>query len=124
MSEFYNDLAAMVTELLQPAELGQGPITIARITPGTPDPDAPWVPVEPTTETVTVFGNGLVKGQFTSSGTLIETDHYYFTAWPSGLVPRAGDVVTDSDGNKSTILRSDPFPSHGTKVYLEIFSNR
>lgn len=124
MSEFYEGLAAMVTDLLKPTELGQGPITIARITPGTPNPSTPWVPVTPTRTEEVVNQIGETKAEYVQAGTIITTDLAYMITAPKTITPKPGDLVERGGVVVGTIVKAEPFPPHGVTVYSKLFVNR
>lgn len=63
MADFYEQMRGVAAELLAPTSqggLGQGVIELSRDVPGTPDPDQPWLPVEPIVQTETL--DGAVRG--------------------------------------------------------------
>lgn len=121
---FYSELSDMVKELLLPSELGQGPITIARLVPGTPNPAQPWVPVAPTRTEELVNQIGEVKAEYSQGGTIITTDLAYMIAATSTLTPRPGDTVERDGQTVGTIVHAEPFPPHGEAVYSKVFVNR
>lgn len=84
MAGFYESMAAMTRDLLKSDSqggLGQGKITLTRVTPGTPDPLEPWEPVAPTTQTEEL--RGAVRGV---DARLVGTE-------VGGTVIRAGGAV-------------------------------
>lgn len=124
---FYSDMAAMAADLLKPdaaGGLGQGAITIVRITPGAPNLAAPWEPVTPTRQTATVNQISTIKAEYVKEGTIIVTDFAYMTTVPTTFDPRPGDTVEAGGATVGTIVHADPFPAHGTRVYWSIYVNR
>lgn len=119
MAEDWGAIAADVRAGL--ADVGNT-LTITRETPGVPDPEKPWVPVQPTTisETVPQIGEG--SGAFRSGETIISTDFEFMISVPSTLVPKVGDGVL-AGGSASTVVKVDPFPAGGEPVYFTIWSN-
>lgn len=55
MSLLIDEIAEMVSDGLQAADLPYA-LILTRTTPGVPDPDEPWVPVEPTVENFDCLG--------------------------------------------------------------------
>lgn len=98
-------------------------LTLSRSTPGVPDPEQPWVPVEPVviSEAVSQFGDG--SGQFRSGEVVIASDFEFMIAVPLTITPQPGDTIT-AGGIASTIIKADPFPAGGQPVYWTIWSNR
>ena len=119
MSDFYSDMGQFVRDILQPTSaggLGQGQIVLKRITPGTPDPEAPWIPVQPQVTTQTL--KGAVRGADSKlvgvemGGTVIlPSDRVAITEVPS-IEYESGDVL-EVDGKDVQILGVTKIPAAG-----------
>jgi hypothetical protein len=120
---FYDDMQGVVRGLLAPGALGQGPVTIARLTAGPSLPDQPWLAVEPTREEWTVNQIGMTKAEYVSGGTVIKTDLAYMTEPPASPT-RPGDVVEEGGNPVGTVVHVAPFPTHGTPVFQKVYVNR
>jgi hypothetical protein len=123
MMSFYADMQAMVSDLLAPDALGQGSITIARLTAGPSLPDQPWLSVEPMREEWTVNQIGMTKAEYVNGGTVIKTDLAYMTEPPAAQT-RPGDVVEHDGVQVGTVVHVAPFPTHGDPVFQKIYVNR
>lgn len=125
MGGFYDDMASMVADVLAPKAaggLGQGTVTLTRMTSGTPDPAAPWdhPTVPATTETVPLLS--AVRGagrEWVDGETILATDLQAIIAVPA-IMPAPGDVVT-RDGDPLTVTRVQRIPEAGTTVAVRIF---
>lgn len=115
---FYEDMQGVATDLL--TEFAQGQVTITRVTPGTPDPDAPWVPVEPTTETVTLAAAvKRVEQRFVNGTTVVGTEDQAMFAVP-GFEPDMACEFT-VDGRRRILKDLIRIPAAGTPVaYIAI----
>lgn len=121
MSDFYQSMQQMARDLLAPTSsngLGQGTIVLKRITPGTPDAAAPWIPVLPQVTTQTL--KGAVRGADSKligvemGGTVIlPSDRVAITEVPS-IDYEAGDVFS-IDGKEVTVLAVEPIPAAGVR---------
>jgi len=114
---FYDEMADAATELL--TEFAQGVIAITHIVPGTPDPDAPWVPVPPTTQTATLAAT--VKGvskQFIDGESVLASDLEVLFAVPA-FAPEIADVVT-IDGRPVMPVRLIQVPAAGPPVAYKL----
>lgn len=119
MADFYADMAKMAKDLLKPTSqggLGQGAITLTRVTPGAPNPDRPYDPVQPVTQTTTL--NGAVRGVNKElvgteiGGTIIvASDRQAICDVPS-IAYTAGDVLT-VDGVPVNVLAVENIPAAG-----------
>lgn len=119
MADFYQEMSAFVRDILQPTSaggLGQGQIILKRITPGTPDPAAPWIPVQPQVTTQAL--KGAVRGADSKligvemGGTVIlPSDRVAITEVPS-IEYEAGDVL-EIDGKEVQILGVENIPAAG-----------
>jgi len=119
MADFYAEMAAMTRDLLKPTSqggLGQGVITLTRVTPGTPNPDEPWEPVEPITQTIPIEGavRGISKelvGVEVGGTVLLTSDRQAICEVPS-IEYTAGDVL-NIDGKPVTVLAMEKIPAAG-----------
>lgn len=112
MADFYDDMAKMARGLLAPTSqggLGQGTITLTRSTPGTPDPEAPWESVEPTTQTEVL--RGAVRGV---SKELVGTE-------VGGTVILAADLVAVCEVPSMTYTAGDVLTVDGVPVHIIAF---
>lgn len=110
---FYEEMQDMASELL--GELKQGVVTLKRETSGTPDPDAPWVPVDPTVETWPLAAAVRRLHQRYENGALIvETGDMVTFAVPA-VVPAVTDLLV-IDGIERVITNLTPIPGAGTVV--------
>lgn len=126
---FYDDMRQVAADLLKPdtaGGLGMGAIQIVRLTPGVPNPAAPWVPVAPTETIATVNQVKTTDGEYVDRGTVIKTDLYFMTTPPAwGLGPvMPGDVVRIGGVQVGTVVHAAPFGSNDVAVYVEIWVNR
>lgn len=127
MADFYADMAKMARNLLAPTSqggLGQGELKLTRITPGVPDPDRPWDPVEPITETVTINGavsgvSAQLVGTQVGDAVLSATDRVAITEVPS-IEYTAGDVLS-VDGKPVIVLAVRNIPAAGTPSAVKFF---
>lgn len=119
MSDFYESMRQMAEELLAPTSqggLGQGTITLTRTTPGTPNPEKPWEPVQPTTQTETLRGAvGGVSSELVgveAGGTVIlATDLQAITEVPD-MTYAAGDTLA-VDGVPVHVIAVHKIPAAG-----------
>lgn len=124
---FYDDMQAMARDLLKPdtdGGLGQGAITIVRLAPGEPNPNAPWEPVEPTRTAENVDQIGEAKAEYTQGGTIIVTDYAYMTVPTSSFTTQPGDFVERDGVAVGTVVHAENYPPHGVAVYSNIYVNR
>jgi hypothetical protein len=119
MAGFYDQMQAMARELLAPTSqngLGQGVIELTRVTPGEVDPDRPWEPVEPVTQTETIRGavRGISKelvGTEVGGTVLMASDRVAICERPS-ITYEAGDVLS-IDGVPVHIVAVQNIPAAG-----------
>lgn len=119
MADFYSEMNQMARDLLKPTSqggLGQGEITLSRTTPGTPDEDEPWVPVEPTVTTETLDGavRGVDKrlvGTEAGSTVILASDLIAICTVPT-MGYTAGDVLS-VDGVPVHIVSVENIPAAG-----------
>lgn len=117
---FYKEMQQMTRDLLKPdteGGLGQGEIVLKRVTPGTPNPDTPWVPVEPTVQAEKLKGaargvSGDLIGTEVNGTILVSTDLTVICEVPKTLQYTAGDVLT-IDGQAVTVLSYSNIPAAG-----------
>jgi uncharacterized membrane protein len=115
---FYDEMAEMVTELLQPDEdggLGQGTVELKRETPGTVDPAQPWVAVDPTTVFYPLDAAvRRVSQKYVDGSLIVATDNQVTFAVPE-IVPAMTDTLI-IDGVELAIKDLRPIPPAGTVV--------
>jgi hypothetical protein len=125
VADFYDDMAAMVQELLAPTSedgLGQGSIALVRYTAGAPGPD-PWSPPSTPSRTVTTLDGAatgiakeLIGTPVETGGQIVATDKMVIVApWGGSYDP--ADVL-ELDNSPVTILRIDNIPAVGTPVAI------
>lgn len=119
MSDFYTQMGQVAAELLAPTSqggLGQGNVVLSRKIPGTPDPDAPWIPVEPTNqrETLRAAVRGVSKelvGTEAGSTVIVASDRQAICA-PITMGYTAGDTLI-VDGVPVHIVAVSNIPAAG-----------
>lgn len=120
MADIYVDSAKMVAEMLQPSStgaLGQGVVTLTRLTPGTVNPVAPWEPVAPTSQTETLKAavsgvSSRLVGVAAGETVILASDRECICAVPA-MAYIAGDVLT-VDGKPVHIVAVRKYPDAGT----------
>lgn len=120
MADFFQEMQDMARELLAPTSqngLGQGEIILSHSEPGTPDPDAPWNPVEPTVTTETLRGavrgvNQKLVGTEIGGTIILASDRQAICAVPK-MAYAAGDALV-IDGTPVQILAVERIPAAGT----------
>ena len=118
--DFYASMAQVANELLAPTSaggLGQGTITLTRTTPGEPDEDEPWLPVEPDKQTEVLDGavkgvDSRIVGTEVGSAVILPSDREAICTVPD-MGYQAGDVLS-VDGEPVTILSVANIPAAGT----------
>lgn len=116
MSEFYDEMAEMVTELLTEEELGQSGIYLVKVTPGVPDPAQPWVPVTPVVERIGLRGVAKRVHYRYINGTLVsQTGDVVTFAVPSPEVELT-EFELEINGERRAITDLRRIPSAGTPV--------
>lgn len=118
-NDFYQEMGAFVRDILQPTSaggLGQGQIVLKRITPGTPDQAAPWIPAQPQVTTQTLKGavrgvDGKMIGVEMGGTVILPSDRVAITEVPS-IEYEAGDVL-EVDGKEVQILGMENIPAAG-----------
>lgn len=93
----------------------QGVVTLTKTTPGTPDPETPWIPAEPTTTVYTL--DAVVKGvsqRFVDGTTILATD-LEVTAAVFGAYAEPGDTLA-IDGQVVLVIKTMQIPAAGTPV--------
>lgn len=121
MADFYSQMAQMTTDLLAPTSqggLGQGMLELTRVTPGVPDPDQPWLPVQPVRQTVTIRGavRGIgaeLVGTEVGGTVLVASDRQAICAVPS-IDYTAGDVLA-VDGVPVHVIAVENIPAAGIR---------
>ncbi|MDI1261741.1 MAG: hypothetical protein PS018_00595 [bacterium] len=113
---FYDEMADMVAEVLLPdadGGLGQGTVTLKRITTAAPDPLTPWIPGAETPVTYPLSAAVKRLHQRYENGTLIvETGDMVTFAVPE-VVPLVTDLLV-IDGAERVITNLTPIPAAGT----------
>lgn len=124
---FYDEMAAMVQDLLQPDSaggLGQGAIQIIRTTPGGIDPLHPETPVAPVRLVATVDQIGMPKAEYRTGETVITTDLAFMITPPVGFEPEAGDVVRIAGVDVGTVVHVERLGSLDVAIYWTVWANR
>lgn len=124
---FYDEMAAMVADLLQPdteGGLGQGQITIKKITPGLPDPNNPGVPVFPVEQSEAVNHIGSVKAEYVERGTVVVTDYAFMIVPPETMVVSIGDTVVSDGVQLGRVVHVARLGSNDVTVYNKIYVSR
>lgn len=109
----YGRMQGVATRLLD--RFNQGVITLTRSTPGTPDPDEAWTPVEPTLTTYTIKATAKGVSKEFIDGTTIVASDLEITAAAFGADPEPADALA-IDGKAVTLLRIIRLPAAGTLV--------
>jgi hypothetical protein len=110
---FYDDMADVASSVL--AEFKQGVVTLTHSVPGTPDPETPWIPADPTETTYTLDAVVSPVGEQFIDGTTILASDEMVSAAPFGVEPEPGDTLS-IDGVTVTIIKQMRIPSAGTVV--------
>lgn len=128
MAQFnYARMAATADRLMQ--KVAQGVCTLTRSTPGTPDPETPWIPGTPTTEVFTLSATASgVSQEFINGTTILATD-LMLTISPK-MTGTAGEVDTDIrsadvlaiDGKGVSVIKTMRLPSAGTLVAWRVIA--
>lgn len=124
---FYDEMAAMVQDLLQPDSaggLGQGAIQIIRTTPGGIDPLHPETPVAPVRLVVTVDQIGMSKAEYRTGETVITTDLAYMITPHVGFYPEPGDLVRVVGVHVGTVVHVERLGSLDVALYWTVWANR
>lgn len=124
---FYDEMAAMVADLLKPdtaGGLGMGSIQIVRLTPGLPTPGQEHIPVPPSAEIATVNQINTANEEYVDRGTVILADRMFMVTPPQwGIGPiTPGDVVI-APGFHGTVIHVQPFGSNDVPIYCKVYAN-
>lgn len=121
MSDFYDEMAGVVREMLAPTSeggLGQGSIQIVRYVPG-PPPANEWDPPAQPERDITVLDGAaggvdkeLVGAPVETGGKIVATDKMVIVA-PWGGVYDPADVL-EIDDKPVTVLKVENIPAAGT----------
>lgn len=119
MADFYESMRGVANELLAPTSqngLGQGVITLTRTTPGEPDEDEPWLPVEPDKQTEVLDGavkgvDSRIVGTEVGSAVILPSDRESICTVPD-MGYQAGDVLK-VDGKTVTVISAENIPAAG-----------
>lgn len=121
---FYADMQAMVKDLLKPdtdGGLGQGPLTIRRVTGSALiDPAQPWLGSTYTTADQTVNQVATGKNEYRTGETLIGVDMQIMTTVPP-VLPEVGQEVLRDGVALGRIVRCEVFPPTGTPVFCTLW---
>ena len=120
MDDFYESMAKVSAQLLAPTSqggLGQGVIVLARSTPGTPNPNAPWEPVTPTVTTETLKGaargvDSRLVGTEVGGAVILASDRQVICS-PPAMQYQAGDTLS-IDGVPVHVISVERIPAAGT----------
>lgn len=113
----YARIASTARRLLDGAK--QGSVTLTRTISSTPDPDEPWVPVPPITQSEDL--SAVVKGvsaRFVDGETVLASDREVLCA-PPGMGIEPADVLT-IDGDPVTVIRRTNIPGAGIVAAIRI----
>ena len=117
MADFYTELQGVAAEILD--EFSQGTIVLTRITPGTPDPATPWIPVVDTTTDFTLKATVRGVSQNETGNLILETDEVVVSS-ADIVTPILSDTIT-VDGKPRALKKIRPVPAAGTPVAFNIF---
>lgn len=121
----YRRAGKMVGRLLASNRLGQGPITIKRVTgEDWIDPEQLWLGKTETTITETVDQIGTGKNEYRTGEAVIGVDLALMIVPPRTLTVQVGDTVERDGARLGTVVRVEAFPPTGTPVYVNLFINR
>lgn len=116
MAGFYDDIGAMVQDLLLPdakGGLGQGEVSLKRTVTADPDPATPW---EPGAETFTTYplkaAVRRVSAKYVDGTLILATDNQVTFAVPVVVPLMTGTLVID--GRESAMKDLRPLPGAGT----------
>lgn len=113
MSILDTDIAEQIADALTSAGLPLD-VTLVRTTPGTPDPETPWIPAPP------VVTNHACKGwrdrfsnEYEASSSILAGDvRIFILATTLDVTPQPGDVVTVRGDSRTIIsVSTDPAAS-------------
>ncbi|MBB4000964.1 hypothetical protein [Aurantimonas endophytica] len=120
---FYEEMQGIASGIL--AEFNQGTVTLQKTVPGAPDPNTPWLPGAPTTETYDLdatVSTAYVENASAAyqDGSLIEMSDLIVTCAVPPVAPSLDDIIT-IDGKPHTIKQINAIPAAGTPVAFKIF---
>lgn len=111
------------------SEFSIGTVTLTRSTPGTPEPETPWIPGAPTLTTYTLDARvDGVSEDYVDDVTIVASD-LMVIASPKAraddgstvdVVPQMTDVVT-IDGEEKTVKKVEAIPASGDAAVFHIF---
>lgn len=128
MSDFYTDMAAMVTNMLSPSSsggLGQGTVELSIVTPGVVNPEKPWEPPAGGGETLVTLkaaarGVGAdMIGKVVDGTVLVNSDRVLICAVPDASVTPGSTVVID--GTSAIVLGVEMIPAAGVAAAVRLF---
>lgn len=120
---FFDDMAAMAGDLLKPSSQGglgaeQGDIVLVRASPGTIDPSAPWLPVEPVESREALKAHAFgVPQKFIDGETILSGDQYVISSVPLIDWDQGDGVVVsiEIDGASWQVVSAQDIPAAGTR---------
>lgn len=119
----YGLMQKTATRLMQ--RFKQGTVILTRITPGTPDPETPWLPATPTTAshtlnaTVAAVTVDQANAKYIDGTTITSADLVVTCAVPA-VVPLMSDTLS-IDGVVRTIKKIVQLPAAGVAVAYKLF---
>lgn len=117
MADFYQEMQDTATGILD--EFKQGTIVLTRITPGTPDPETPWIPVVDTTTDYTLKATVRGVSQNETGNLILESDEVVVSS-ADIITPILSDTIT-VDGKPRALKKIKPVPAAGTPVAFQLF---
>jgi hypothetical protein len=106
---FYDDMKDVASELL--AEFTHGAVTLVRTTPGTPDPDTPWVPFTDEVDEYPLSAVAKGVGEQYINGTTILTTDLEIAAAVAEVSPMTETDQLKVDGKALTVVRKMRIPA-------------
>jgi hypothetical protein len=110
----YDEMADVASEVL--SEFKQGTVILVRTTPGEPDPDTPWIPVDDQVDEYPL--SAIAKGvsqKYVDGTTILATDMEIVAA-VAEVSPMMETDQIKVDGKAVTISRKMQIPAAGNPV--------